>query len=130
MTFFCIEILGESAFHKCLVQSGWSGKDYAFYFNRPTNSHIRAYRRIEDYRAERVDLHKSANIWPLLGNLLPAQEIEPHLFVDGGASGPQPPSRRKGRGRPKNGEEAGSPSAAPALVNAGTGTDDSGAPLR
>jgi|GEM_PF-2469171 len=80
-TFFCIEILGESPVHKFLVQSGWSGKDYTFFHNRHTGSHLRAYRNIEDYRAERVDMHKSANIWPLLGNLLPEEMIEPHLFV-------------------------------------------------
>ena len=78
---FCIEILGESAFHKFLIQSGWSGRDYIFQYNRSTNSHMRAYRRIEDYYAERVDMHKAANIWPLLGNLLPAERIEPHIFT-------------------------------------------------
>jgi len=81
MTFFCIEILGESSFHKFLVQSGWSGKDYVFHYNRHTHSHMRAYRRLEEYHAERVDLHKSANVWPLLGNLLTAEKIEPHVFV-------------------------------------------------
>lgn len=80
--FFCLEILGESACHKYLVQSGWSGRAYAFRFNRPTRSHVRAYRCIEDYHAERVDIHKSANVWPLLGNLLPTDQLEPHVFAD------------------------------------------------
>lgn len=82
LMFFCLEILGESAFHKYLVQSGWSGRAYAFRYNRPTRSHVRAYRCIEDYQAERVDIHKAANIWPLLGNLLPEEQIEPHVLVD------------------------------------------------
>jgi len=80
--FFCLEILGESAFHKYLVQSGWSGRAYVFRYNQPTHSHLRAYRSIEDYYAERVDIHKAANIWPLLGNLLPEDQIEPHVFAD------------------------------------------------
>jgi hypothetical protein len=80
-TVFCIEILGESPVHKFLVQSGWSGKDYVFFYNQHTGSHLRAYRSIDEYRAERVDMHKSANIWPLLGNLLPEDAVEPHLFV-------------------------------------------------
>jgi len=80
--YFCLEILGESAFHKYLVQSGWSGRAYVFRYNQPTHSHLRAYRCIEDYYAERVDVHKSANIWPLLGNLLPEDKIEPHVFAD------------------------------------------------
>jgi len=80
--FFCLEILGESAFHKYLVQSGWSGRAYVFRYNRHTKSHVRAYREIADYLAERVDVHKAANIWPLLGNLLPEDQIEPHVFAD------------------------------------------------
>ncbi len=96
-TVFCIEILGESPVHKFLVQSGWSGKDYRFFYNRHTGSHLRAYHDIDDYRAERVDMHKSANIWPLLGNLLPEEAVEPHLFVPredihGRASAPIPVS--------------------------------------
>jgi len=101
--FFCLEILGESAFHKYLVQSGWSGRAYAFRYNRPTRSHVRAYRRIEDYQAERVDIHKSANIWPLLGNLLPEEQIEPHVFAEVAAKKePAPDStagKRRGRQR-------------------------------
>lgn len=109
MTFFCIEILGESSFHKFLVQSGWSGKDYVFHYNRHTQSHMRAYRRIEEYYAERVDLHKSANVWPLLGNVLPGEKVEAHVFVDAGeklsrsqdvpiaAAPPETSSRRKPR---------------------------------
>ena len=81
---FCIEILGESAFHRFLVQSGWSGRDYIFKYNRHTNSHMRAYRRMEEYYAERVDMHKATNIWPLLGNLLPEEQVDPDVFVDGG----------------------------------------------
>lgn len=80
--FFCLEILGESAFHKYLVQSGWSGRAYAFRYNQPTHSHIRAYRCLEDYLAERVDVHKAANVWPLLGNLLPEDQLEPHVFAE------------------------------------------------
>ncbi len=78
---FVVEILGEGAFHKFLLQSGWSGKDYLFHYNTPTNSHMRAYRSIEEYRAERSDLHKSATVWPMMGNLLPADQIEAHVFV-------------------------------------------------
>lgn len=97
MTCFCIEILGESSFHKFLVQSGWSGKEYAFHYNAATNSHMRAYRDIASYRAERVDLHKSANTWPLLGNLVEEREIEPHIFVDGPPQAVARPARgRKG----------------------------------
>ena len=100
MKVFCIEILGENAFHPFLLQSGWSGKDYPFFYNPATGSHMRAYREIEAYRAERVDLHKSANIWPILGNVLDASEVAPHLFVDA------PPvevamARRPGKGGPR-----------------------------
>ena len=100
--YLCIEILGESAFHKFLTQSGWSGRDYLFKYNRPTNSHMRAYRRVEDYYAERVDLHKSTNVWPLLGNLLPAEQIDPVVFTDADRPMPVPVAetpRKKGRAR-------------------------------
>lgn len=80
--FLCIEILGESAYHKFLVQAGWSGRDYVFNYNALTGSHMRAYRCLEDYYAERVDLHKSSNVWPLLANYLPAESIEPQVFVE------------------------------------------------
>ena len=97
--FFCLEILGESAFHKYLVQSGWSGRSYVFRYNRPTRSHLRAYRFIGDYLAERVDVHKSANIWPLLGNLLPEDQVEPHVFADSltKTEAAQEPVKRRGR---------------------------------
>ena len=103
-TVFCIEILGESPVHKFLVQSGWSGKDYVFFYNRHTGSHLRAYRDIADYRAERVDMHKSANIWPLLGNLLPLESVEPHLFVQHGeaAQYPQAPHIREEASEPNS----------------------------
>ncbi|MEI6350060.1 MAG: hypothetical protein WCP06_03020 [Verrucomicrobiota bacterium] len=102
--YLCIEILGESAFHKFLIQSGWSGKDYVFHYNRHTNSHMRAYRSLEDYYAERIDMHKSVNIWPLLGNMLPEERIEPQVFSDaGGKSAPRVEKAafggRKGRAR-------------------------------
>lgn len=103
MTYFCIEILGESVFHKFLVQSGWSGKDYAFHYNAPTNSHVRAYRDLASYRKERVDLHKSANTWPLLGNLLEESEIEAHAFVDGAPQATPKAGRVRKGGKP--GEE-------------------------
>jgi len=104
MKFLCIEILGESAFHKFLIQSGWSGKDYTFTFNAATGSHMRAYRRLEDYYAERVDLHKTADVWSLVANLLPAERIDPAVFV-GAPDEPFPtqetaapaPRGRKGR---------------------------------
>jgi hypothetical protein len=80
--YFCLEILGESSYHKYLVQSGWSGRPYIFRYNPPTQSHVRAYRRIGDYLAERVDVHKAANVWPLLGNLLPLELLEPHVFTE------------------------------------------------
>ena len=80
--YFCLEILGESSFHKYLVQSGWSGRSYVFRYNQPTRSHVRAYRRLEDYLAERVDVHKAANVWPLLGNLLPEDQVEPQVFAE------------------------------------------------
>ena len=97
--FFCLEILGESAFHKYLVQSGWSGRSYVFRYNRPTRSHVRAYRCIEDYLTERVDVHKAANIWPLLGNLLPEDQVEPHVFADSltKTEAAQEPVKRRGR---------------------------------
>ena len=100
--FFCLEILGESAFHKYLVQSGWSGRAYVFRYNRPTRSHVRAYRCLEDYLAERVDVHKAANIWPLLGNLLPAEKVESHAFaeVPGGSRVSEPAApKRQGRNK-------------------------------
>ena len=67
---------------------------------------MRAYRRIEDYYADRVDMHKSANIWPLLGNLLSTDRIEPHVFTDGGKITPvaepaAPEVERKKRRPPK-----------------------------
>lgn len=100
--FFCLEILGESSCHKYLVQSGWSGRAYAFRYNRPTRSHVRAYRSLDDYLAERVDVHKAANVWPLLGNLLPEDQLEPHVFVesaaaDQAAKGTEAPAKRRGR---------------------------------
>jgi len=88
--YLCIEILGENPFHKNLIQSGWSGKDFVFQYNRHTNSHMRAYRTREDYLAERVDLHKAANIWPLLFNLLPQEQIEPHVFIGPAPKLPEP----------------------------------------
>ena len=99
LMFFCLEILGESAFHKYLVQSGWSGRSYVFRYNRPTRSHLRAYRCIEDYLTERVDVHKSANIWPLLGNLLPEEQIEPQVFADSLTKKEAAPESSKRRGR-------------------------------
>ncbi|MCX6967869.1 MAG: hypothetical protein NTZ46_08860 [Verrucomicrobia bacterium] len=93
--------MGESAFHKYLVQSGWSGRSYVFRYNRPTRSHLRAYGCIEEYLAERVDVHKSANIWPLLGNLLPEDQLEPHVFADSLSNNEKAPApvatKRRGR---------------------------------
>jgi len=100
--FFCLEILGESAFHRYLVQSGWSGRAYVFRYNQPTRSHVRAYRCLEDYLAERVDVHKAANIWPLLGNLLPGEKIDPEVFAEvpgGSRASAQEPVASKRRGR-------------------------------
>ena len=102
--FLCIEILGESAFHKFLIQSGWSGKDYVFHYNRHTNSHMRAYRTVEEYYAERVDMHKSINVWPLLGNMLPADRIESQVFTDArgrstGTTQASEPARNRERSR-------------------------------
>ena len=79
---FAVEISGEGAFHKFLVQSGWSGKDYLFHYNAPTNTHMRAYHSIEAYRAERVDMHKTATVWPIMANLLPVDQVQGHVFVD------------------------------------------------
>jgi len=81
MKFLCIEILGECAFHKFLIQSGWSGKDYLFFYNAATGSHLRAYRCVEDYYAERVDLHRRSEIWSLVANLLPEDQIDPAAFI-------------------------------------------------
>ena len=112
--FLCIEILGESPFHKFLAQSGWSGKDYLFHYNRFTNSHLRAYRNLDDYYAERVDLHKSANIWPLIANLLPEERLEPQVFSDAGRRvvapvvtevKPLPAESKRGKGRADSGVE-------------------------
>ncbi len=104
--YFCLEILGESSFHKYLVQAGWSGRSYVFRYNPPTQSHVRAYRQLGDYLAERVDVHKAANVWPLLGNLLPEDQLEPHVFADSltEAQKPQeleiaPGAKRRGRGK-------------------------------
>src|SRR5690606_11715493 len=102
MTYLCIEILGESAFHKFLNQSGWSGKDYAFRFNRATGSHMRAYRRLDDYYAERVDLHKTAHIWSLVANVLPAESIDPEVFVGEPTAG-EPVAVRGKKGRAAHG---------------------------
>jgi len=79
--FLCIEILGESPWHKALNQSGYSGRCYLFFYNRLTRSHIRAYRDLEDYRAERLDMHKAANVWPLIPNLLEAEKIEAQCWI-------------------------------------------------
>lgn len=104
--YFCIEILGENSFHPVLLQSGWSGKDYLFHYNPATQSHVRAYGSIEEYRAERVDMHKAENIWPLLGNLLPREALCGKVFasgapnedatVDAKAKAPARKSRREG----------------------------------
>jgi len=105
--YLCIEILGESPFHKFLTQSGWSGRDYLFKFNRATNSHMRAYRHVEAYRTERVDLHKSANIWPILANLLPSEQIDPQVFTDADRPAPPPaPEAPRKKARPRKVEPA------------------------
>lgn len=91
MKIFCIEILGENSFHKVLMQSGWSGKDYAFFYNPATQSHVRAYPRFEDYLKERVDLHKASNIWPLLANWVERSKLIPEAIV---TSEPELPQRR------------------------------------
>lgn len=92
----CIEILGESPVHKFIVQSGWSGRDYVFFYNAGTQSHIRAYRSLEDYLAERVDMHKSANIWPLLANLIPEEQLDPLTLVGEAGEATTRKPRRKG----------------------------------
>ena len=79
--YLCIEILGEPTYHKALNQSGYSGRPYLFFYNKLTRTHLRAYRNVEDYRAERVDMHKAANFWPLIPNLLKAHEIEPQCWT-------------------------------------------------
>jgi len=97
--YFCIEIVGESVFHPVLLQSGWSGKDYIFHFNPATQSHLRAYASIEEYRLERVDMHKAENIWPLLGNLLPREKIDEKAFVgEPPRAEAKPPLRKTRRG--------------------------------
>jgi hypothetical protein len=105
-TYLCIEILGEPPFHRALNQSGYSGRDYLFFFNAPTRSHLRAYRTLECYLAERVDMHKAANIWPLMPNLLRADQIEPQCWTSP-ARASTPRKARKGRKE----EGAASPSA-------------------
>lgn len=96
--YLCIEILGEPPFHKALNQSGYSGRDYMFFYNQATRSHLRAYRSLEVYLAERVDMHKAANIWPLMGNLLAAEEIEPQCWTTPAPPDAAPkPSRRPAR---------------------------------
>ena len=75
--------------HAHLMQSGWSGRAYVFRYNKATRSHVRAYREMADYLTERVDLHKAANVWPLLGNLLPMEQLEDNVF-----STPETPKRR------------------------------------
>ena len=60
---------------------------------------------MDDYYAERVDVHKAANVWPLLGNLLPEDQIEPHVFADSHSVKAEPtetpheaaPVKRRGR---------------------------------
>jgi hypothetical protein len=57
-----------------------------------------------------VDVHKAANIWPLLGNLLPAEKIEPQVFAEipGGSreSAPEPSApKRRGRNTPGKARE-------------------------
>lgn len=103
--YFCLEILGESSFHKYLVQSGWSGRSYAFRYNQPTHSHVRAYHSIEEYRAERVDIHKAANVWPLLGNLLPEDQLEAHVFVESAAQKKDQEPARASKHRGRNGSK-------------------------
>ena len=80
--YFCLEILGESPVHAYLMQSGWSGKAYVFRYNKATRSHVRAYREMSDYLAERADVHKAANVWPLLGNLLAEEDLDPAVFAE------------------------------------------------
>jgi len=36
---------------------------------------------VADYLKERMDLHKAANVWPLLGNLLKEEELDAVAFV-------------------------------------------------
>lgn len=106
--YFCLEILGESAFHQYLVQAGWSGRSYVFRYNKPTQSHVRAYRRLEDYLAERVDIHKAANVWPLLGNLLPEERIEPQVFAEvpgGGGEAASTPEDSKPKRKSRTAKE-------------------------
>ncbi len=81
MNYLVIEILGESAFHKFLIHSGWSGKDYHFHYNRHTGSHIRAYPTLKHYLEERADLHQVGASWALLANWLPQEEIDPVAMV-------------------------------------------------
>ena len=81
--YFCLEILGESSLLPYLMQAGWSGRSYVFRYNKATRSHVRAYREMADYLAERVDLHKAANVWPLLGNLLTEEQLDSVAFVEG-----------------------------------------------
>ena len=45
---------------------------------------------MDDYYAERVDVHKAANVWPLLGNLLPEDQIEPNVFADSHSAKTEP----------------------------------------
>jgi hypothetical protein len=79
--YLVIEILGEPPFHKALNQSGYSGKDYLFFYNSQTHTHMRAYRRLEIYLAERVDMHKAANVWPLMPNMLTPDLVEPQCWT-------------------------------------------------
>ncbi len=90
--FLVIEITGEPGFQKTLCQSGWSGRDYPFFYNRHPDpkkcSHIRAYRSLDIYLAERVDMHKAANVWPLMPNFFTADEIEPQCWTTPLPEGP------------------------------------------
>ena len=84
---FCLEILGESSCHQHLVQQGWSGRSYVFRYNPPTNSYVRAYHRIHDYRAERVDIRENNSGWCLVANLLPENQIDEIVYAKPFANG-------------------------------------------
>jgi len=80
MDIFCIEILGEGSRRKTLVHTGWSGKEFFFFYNSKTDSHLRVYRSVDEYRAERVDLHARSS-WFLLGNILPEDKIDAEILA-------------------------------------------------
>jgi hypothetical protein len=110
----CVEITGEGIYHNCLNWDGFSGKPYRFFRNYGTGSYVRAYRKLEDYLAERDDMHITHGVWALKFNLIdpgliskecyttpePATKAEPEPLIEEESTEEETPTTRR-PGRPK-----------------------------